>query len=323
MRELQVPPVIDAMGRAGAAFVVNTSSGKDSRASQILASRCKAQRPEWTGPIVATMAHLGRAEHAESPAQAQRDSDLTGMPLHVVRATYGDLLDIMQRNMDRLKDRNTPGWPSSAARYCTSDAKVGPINRFLRTYDLVVNIMGMGARESAARAKKQPVSVRDAITSDRYFDWKTVDGKRRKRPLSPDEAWRRWYDFPVQVDLFSGGEHQARPRLVLNWLPIHDFSEDEVWEANGTSRDELEQRRALYAVGSKPEAFAGWRCHPAYVKGYSRVSCVFCILASIADLMVGAREYPELLETYRQMEISHGFLFRKDFSIASLKETIL
>lgn len=66
-------------------------------------------------------------------------------------------------------------------------------------------------------------------------------------------------------------------REWFEWLPIHDRTEEQVFAT-------------IAAAGQRP--------HVVYSLGMSRFSCVFCIMASEADLRTAARlstEHPELL----------------------------
>lgn len=66
-------------------------------------------------------------------------------------------------------------------------------------------------------------------------------------------------------------------RTWYEWLPIHDWSEEEVYAA-------------IKEAGQRP--------HRVYALGMSRFSCVFCIMANQNDLRTAARlatEHPELL----------------------------
>lgn len=75
-------------------------------------------------------------------------------------------------------------------------------------------------------------------------------------------------------------------RTWLEWLPIHDLTTAEVFET-------------IRAAGQTP--------HWAYAAGNSRLSCVFCILASPKDLANGAKHRPELLARYLELEARTGY----------------
>lgn len=75
-------------------------------------------------------------------------------------------------------------------------------------------------------------------------------------------------------------------RTWFEWLPIHEMTTSEVFET-------------IRAAGQTP--------HWAYAAGNSRLSCVFCILASAQDLANGARHRPELLAKYLELEARTGY----------------
>lgn len=83
-------------------------------------------------------------------------------------------------------------------------------------------------------------------------------------------------------------------RDVDVWLPIHGWTVEQVWTR-------------IRAAGTRP--------HPAYAAGMTRLSCVFCVLASRADLITAVRLNPELAERYAQVEETTGHRFRQDLSM--------
>ena len=70
-------------------------------------------------------------------------------------------------------------------------------------------------------------------------------------------------------------------RSWYDWLPIFDLTEAQVFDV-------------IRAAGQSP--------HPAYGMGMSRLSCVFCIMASRADLRTAARLQPALYRRYADLE---------------------
>ena len=70
-------------------------------------------------------------------------------------------------------------------------------------------------------------------------------------------------------------------RSWFDWLPIFGLTETQVFDVNR-------------AAGQSP--------HPAYEMGMSRLSCVFCIMASRADLRTAARLQPALYARYVRLE---------------------
>ena len=70
-------------------------------------------------------------------------------------------------------------------------------------------------------------------------------------------------------------------RTWFDWLPIFDLTETQVFDV-------------IRNAGQSP--------HPAYAMGMSRLSCVFCIMASRADLRTAARLQPALYAHYAALE---------------------
>lgn len=173
--------------RKGAALVLNVSGGKDSDAMchHLLEQR---HAEGWSGDVAMVHADLGRAEWHNTTEYVQDLARRKGVPLHIVRWTHGDLIDRIWKRYHA--DPSRPCWPSSTARYCTSDLKRAPISRWIRhTYPMgnVICAIGLRAEESSTRAKKQTVTVRDDCTAP------------------------------------------TRKRMTLNWLPIHHWTTADVW----------------------------------------------------------------------------------------------
>ena len=94
----------------------------------------------------------------------------------------------------------------------------------------------------------------------------------------------------------------TRHRLTLNWLPIHDWALSDVWQCI---------------------AAHGGQCHPAYTLGNQRLSCAFCVLGSVSDLMNGTIHNPETYRELCRIEAITGYSFRKDFWLSDLKPDLL
>ena len=118
--DLRVPAACSEMIRAGALVAVNHSGGKDSQAMTILLSRIVPREQ-----MVAVHAPLGAdewpgtIEHIEATLPE-------AVPLIFAQVASGKTL------LERVEERGL--WPSSKARWCTSDFKAGPIRRELRRY---------------------------------------------------------------------------------------------------------------------------------------------------------------------------------------------
>jgi 3'-phosphoadenosine 5'-phosphosulfate sulfotransferase (PAPS reductase)/FAD synthetase len=164
-------------------IVVNTSAGKDSQAMMDKVVN-QAKADGILDRVHAVHCDLGRMEWQGTTELVREQAAAYNIPLHIVRREKGDLLDHAEaRGM----------WPSSKARYCTSDHKRDQAAKIIRKLAneaaarkggpvRILNCMGIRAQESSARAKKNPISIDKRIsTKDRevtiwfpIFDWTEV-----------------------------------------------------------------------------------------------------------------------------------------------------
>ena len=149
---------------------------------------------------------------------------------------------------------DVPSWPSSATRQCTSDLKRNPIEKFIR------NDM-----------KRRGVT-------------KAINAMGLRAQESPARAKKK--TWVLNKSLSRAG------REVHNWLPIHAWTEEEVFGY-------------IEKAGQKPF----W----AYAAGNKRLSCVFCILGCGGDLANGKKHRPELYKKYLELEKETGWsMFHKE-----------
>jgi 3'-phosphoadenosine 5'-phosphosulfate sulfotransferase (PAPS reductase)/FAD synthetase len=186
-------------------ILVNSSAGKDSQAMLDLMVEL-ATAAGVRDRLVVVHADLGRVEWAGTRELAERQAARYGVRFEVVSRPQGDLLtQIEQRGM----------FPSSTARYCTSDHKRGQVRRVMTKLTAevqarrpgpvrILNCMGLRADESPARAKKVVFE----------HDAKASNGKRH----------------------------------VDAWLPIHEWTTAQVWDRIRASG--VEHHRA-YDLGMK------------------------------------------------------------------------
>jgi len=258
-------------------ILINSSGGKDSQA-MLDEVFWQALRAGVVDRLVVAHADLGRVEWKGTKELAQRQAQSYGIRFIACRRELGDLLDyIEERGM----------WPDSQARYCTSDFKRGPIRKVMtalvaekhlavpaseRRQLKILNCMGMRKQESPKRAKMQMFTAPSCKIS--------------KRPKKGETVWEG----------ASNGK-----RLVYDYLPIHDWTEAQVW-------DRIRESGVEY--------------HPAYDLGMPRLSCVFCVFAPKSALIVAGRANPELLDEYIRVEDKIKHLFRKDFSLHEVRDAI-
>lgn len=153
---------------AGALFVVSHSAGKDSQA--MLVKLRDMGVPESQMLIV--HADLGDVEWAGNVDHIKRYAGTIPVITAVAKTNFWDMVE--RRQM----------FPSPSQRQCTSDLKRGPINREVRRYlkahpefdGRIVMCMGLRAQESAARAKKQPVtySASNSKAGRTWYEWMPI-----------------------------------------------------------------------------------------------------------------------------------------------------
>ena len=226
------PPAAEAaeirrLIEAGFLFVLNHSGGKDSQAMYL---RLAPLVPARQLIVVHAILH---------------EVDWSGIPEHIEATTQHPVFYVAAGKSLLSMAEERGKFPSPVYRQCTSDLKRGPVETFIRRYlkehpewhGRVVNVMGLRAEESTARAKLKTLTLSERNSV----------------------AGRSWFE----------------------WLPIHHLSKREVFA-------EIAQ--------------AGQRPHWAYAKGMTRLSCVFCIMASAADLRTAAQLRPDLYRRYVSLE---------------------
>lgn len=175
--------------------------------------------------------------HAELPGV-----EWDGTQEHI-RDTIGGLPLIVTRAVktfwDMVEARGK--FPSPMQRQCTSDLKRGPIQREIRRY-LKANPRFGGQIVNCMGMRAGESAKRAKLIAFRRSD-------------ANSKAGREWFD----------------------WLPIHDFTEAEVFDAIREARQEA---------------------HWVYAAGMTRKSCQFCIMASEQDLTTAARLAPASYRRY-------------------------
>lgn len=178
-------------------ILINSSAGKDSQAMLTHLVELADEQGVDRDRLVVVHADLGRVEWQGTRALAEEQAAHYGLRFEVV-ARAEDLLDqIVTRHLTLRGrgDTTTPAWPSSTARYCTSDQKTSQVVKLMtrevtawreRAFEdrpmRILNCLGIRAEESFARAKKSPLH-RDSASNGRrevtrwlpIFDWSEVD----------------------------------------------------------------------------------------------------------------------------------------------------
>jgi 3'-phosphoadenosine 5'-phosphosulfate sulfotransferase (PAPS reductase)/FAD synthetase len=177
-------------------ILVASSAGKDSQAMLDYVAELAAQA-DVMDRVVVLHNDLGEVEWPGTAELAQEQAEHYGFRYEMRHREQGLLLDQIRARHYKLRakgDTTTPAWPSSAARYCTSDQKRGPARKLITQLVSELNLdrqarvlycLGIRAQESSGRAKKPALELDKAATS--------------------------------------------RVREVTTWHPILDWTEDQVW----------------------------------------------------------------------------------------------
>ena len=242
-------------------IVVSSSGGKDSQTALDVTVE-KAEHERFPlANIVVVHADLGRAEWQGTRELAKAQAEHYGLRFIAIERPQGDLLDHIEKKGK---------FPDSARRWCTSDHKRSQIHKvYTRLTDEILD----GRKDYKANILE-------------------ILGFRAEE--SPNRAKK------VPFETNTGASNKTK-RTIHTWLPIHDFTEDEVWTRIKRS---------------------GVPYHQAYDQGMKRLSCVFCIYAPKKQLELAGRLNPELLDEYVRIEKKIGHSFKKDQPISEIKEII-
>ena len=222
------------------------------------------QSEGWTGDVMMVHADLGSRVEWHQTPDYVRD--LAQRKGVPLHVVRWQHGDLIDRIWQRYhKDPSRPCWPSSQMRYCTSDLKRGPISRWLRnTFPSGNVICAMGLRAEESSARAKRQTFRP-----------------RKDSSAPTKG-----------------------RFVYDWLPIHYWTEADVWNC-------IRQHGDI--------------AHPAYrlERPNHRLSGALCVLASLNDLINGAVHNPDTYREYCRIEAVTGYSFRKDFWLSDVKPDLL
>lgn len=163
-------------------ILINTSGGKDSSVAALKV--CRMAEVAGVKDRVLLVHATFREEWDGVVDLVHRQAEQLQLPVEIVTRGEG-LLDYVRRR--RM-------WPSSQARYCTSEFKRAPVDKVITRRapwldghrSRVLNVMGIRAQESPARAKRVAFERDERRSNSR--------------------------------------------RMVDNWYPIFDMTLDRVWE---------------------------------------------------------------------------------------------
>jgi 3'-phosphoadenosine 5'-phosphosulfate sulfotransferase (PAPS reductase)/FAD synthetase len=246
-------------------ILVNTSGGKDSSVSAWVVAKA-AERQGVKDRMV--LVHATFAEEWKGTVEiVRRQAEQLGLPFEVVTRGEG-ILDYALR---RKK------WPSPKQRWCTSDFKRAPIDKVITRLApgvdkrmRVLNVMGIRAQESPARAKKAAFERDGRRTNGRrlvdnwlpIFDWtiERVWSFIRENTIPQHHAYALGMPrlscplciFSPKVALVLAGRHN--PELLRKYVAVekaigHKFKADL----------SLAEVLAEVESGQEPVAVSDWK----------------------------------------------------------------
>lgn len=256
-------------------ILVNTSAGKDSQAMLSHLVDLATTEDFGQATIIAVHCDLGRVEWQGTAELAQAQADAYGIRMEYVKregtvrkdgVVLGDLLDqVVERHESNVaKGREIAPWPSSTTRWCTSDQKTSQVGKLITSL-----------AAEFAHADGSPVRILNCLG------------------IRAQESAAR-----AKKEVF-GTESSNSRRHVDRWLPIFDWTTEQVWATIKAS---------------------GLPYHQAYDQGMERLSCCFCVLATKADLIIAAKANPALATEYAAVEAKVGWRFTDKLSMADIIE---
>jgi 3'-phosphoadenosine 5'-phosphosulfate sulfotransferase (PAPS reductase)/FAD synthetase len=283
MNNILLPEAVAGALQRGAPLLVHCSGGKDSDAMLLAVSAARA-RCGWPGRFLVVHCDLGRMEWPQSLPHTEQMAAAVGAEMVVLRREF-DLLEGIERRRDKMRadGKSGPFWPDARSRYCTSDWKRDVTDRWIR------------------QQWPRDAEVINAI------GLRAEESAARKRRA-------------VVVSRNSCAPSYGRQ--VNDWLPIHHWTEPEVWAQLGVSMAYLAWVRQQVRDGQTPDAL-GWTWHPAYAYGNQRVSCMLCVLANRNDHRNGAAHNPALYRHLVDLELESGYSFQNGRWLADLSPDLL
>ena len=263
--ELDRPAIHEVNLHDYTGVLINTSGGKDSQ-TMLRQVVLLAERQGYPlDRIEAAHQDLGHLEWEGVKELAEEQARAHGLRFSVTRRrTAGG--DESTTILDYARERKM--WPSRSQRWCTSEFKRGPGLRVLTAMD--------------KRLRRAPKEHR------RYLY--CLGFRAQESPARDKLPWLEPHD-----------RASSTYKHIETWLPIHEWTEEEVWADIKLSKV---------------------RHHRAYDLGMPRLSCCFCIFAPKAALMIAGKEKPELLQEYVDLEKEIDHKFRQDQSLADIQQAI-
>lgn len=200
-------------------FAISISGGKDSQAllNAFMFFYCKMG---LTNKVFAIHSDLGRFEWPQTLEHCKKLAEHWSIDLVVVRREREgkemDLLDRIEQRKTQLEGTGKPFWPSAMARYCTSDMKAEPINKYLRQFKKVISLEGIRWDESKARSMKEVFTVRESLAtkSREAYTWNAI------AHFTEEDVWATETNMNSKA-LANYREYYQKTGKVVKLFPFH------------------------------------------------------------------------------------------------------
>jgi 3'-phosphoadenosine 5'-phosphosulfate sulfotransferase (PAPS reductase)/FAD synthetase len=255
-------------------WVVSSSAGKDSQAMLDYMVKLADSVGFPRAQIIVLHSDLGRVEWAGTGDLARKQAEHYGLRFEVrsqvgqIATRGGKVYEKGAAYGDLLDYALRRGmWPSYAQRWCTSEYKRRVFDRFYTEL----------ARTTERPRGSGPVRILDC------------------QGLRAEES-------PARAKLETTSVRKStRNQHVETWLPIHDWTEGQVW-------------KRIHASGVPH--------HRAYDLGMPRLSCALCVLAPRRAIKLAAKHNRPLLRLYVEAEETMGHDFNAKWSMGDLEREI-
>ena len=278
--------VLNLLDNNNSALLISLSGGKDSDA-MLTEVWAWAHRHHISPERIHTItADLQRNEWQFALPHIQSFSKmLTGKAPIVVTRPQGDVLQQWEDRYAKLQaeGRTTVApWSDSQNRFCTSGAKRSQIHKAIIKHfprDTVI-IQCVGLRADESTGRKSANPLK----------------YHTKSPTAP-----------------------TLNRHVYTWLPIHEFTLEDVWHSLGWTLDELKLLQQDVKQRVTPGDYDaleqvcdewGYKWGRAYALNNQRLSCRICPLANKNDLINGIVWNPNHFRDISSLERRSGFSFQ-------------
>jgi 3'-phosphoadenosine 5'-phosphosulfate sulfotransferase (PAPS reductase)/FAD synthetase len=267
-------------------IAVSSSAGKDSQAMlDEVVSLASAQGVR--DRIVVIHADLGRVEWQGTRELAEEQAAAYGLPFIAVSRT-GTVSD------GRSRDGN-PLYAEGEARGDLLDQVEHRAAQLRAQGKASPAWMSSASRYCTADHKRGPIGTAFTRLAQ---EWQAATGNRRACRILDCQGLRA-EESPARAKKPNFRVRTStKSQVVHTWLPIQDWKVGQVWERIRQS---------------------GVRYHYAYDLGMPRLSCVFCIFAPKAALLIAGKHNRALLAEYVRVERETGYSFKADASLADIE----